>query len=129
MSRKSRGVEFHQTKLLSFKAGRDEAKAAILAGEPSLLFLTFNSHEEAAHVKAEMSSGVTTCLTPPCCLNVTFAPLPDEVLWDNLRTQKKKIVGSVFSHMLLVFLVLLCSTPAGFQRRFTTVFGEGESIT
>ena len=102
---------------------------AILAGEPSLLFLTFNSHEEAAQVKAEMSSKASTYLTLTCCLNVTFAPLPDEVHWNNLRTQKKKIVGSVFSYLLLVFLVLLCSTPAGFQRSFRAAFGEGQFIT
>lgn len=120
--RKSRGIEFHQTQLLSFKAGRDDSKAAILAGEPSLLFLTFNSHEEAAHVKSEISSRAA----PSCSLNVSFAPLPDEVHWNNLRRQRKKIVGSIFSHLLLVFLVLLCSTPAGFQKRFLKFFGEGE---
>jgi len=87
--RKSRGIEFHQTQLLSFKAGRDDSKAAILAGEPSLLFLTFNSHEEAAHVKSEISSRAA----PSCSLNVSFAPLPDEVHWNNLRRQRKKIVG------------------------------------
>ena len=125
LPRKSRGIEFHQTQLLSFKAGRDDSKAAILAGEPSLLFLTFNSHEEAAHVKSEISSRAA----PSCSLNVSFAPLPDEVHWNNLRRQRKKIVGSIFSHVLLVFLVLLCSTPAGFQKGFLKFFGEGQSKT
>ena len=114
--------------LLSYKVGRDEAKAAILAGKPSLLFLTFNSHEEASNVKGEMSSWATTCLTSTCGFNVAFAPLPDEVLWNNLRTTRRKIVGSIFSHLLLVFLVFLCSTPAGFQKRFIYALGEGQCL-
>ena len=127
LHRKSRVLEFHRSKLLSYKAGRDKVKAAIIAGEPSLLLLTFESHEEAVRVRSELESKATTCLTTSCCAKVDFAPLPDEVQWNNLRRQRKKIIGSVFSHLLLIFLVLLCSTPAGFQRRFVSAFGEGRS--
>ena len=65
LCRISRGVEFHSLKLLSFKAGRDEAKAATLAGQPCLLFLTFSSHEEAAQVKSEISKRPISCIKSP----------------------------------------------------------------
>ena len=129
LCRISRGVEFHSLKLLSLKAGRDEAKTATLKGQPCLLFLTFSSHEEAAQVKSEISKRPISCVKSLRCDQVSFAPLPSEVLWNNLRPRKKKVAGMVVSYLLLIFLVLLCSTPAGFQRQFASVFGEGQSVS
>lgn len=40
LCRRTRDFSYHLTKVLEYKAGRDKAKAEILAGKPTLLFLS-----------------------------------------------------------------------------------------
>ena len=60
----------------------------------------------------------------------SFAPLPSEVidrkasrrplsqvLWDNIRSKRSYYLGQVFFNLILIFLVVICSTPGRLNPR------------
>ena len=113
--RKLRGVTFLTAKLLAYKAGREEVRSKILQGKPAVVFLTFSSHAEAAQVeRGERRPPCHPTSLHPLRNTPCFAPLPEEVLWDNLRSPRARWIGRIWSYGLLFFFVLVCSTPAGF---------------
>merc|ERR1719500_1896937 len=122
LCRTTRDWSYHMTKLLEYKAGRDKARAEILAGKPTLLFLTFQSNAAASVVfegegqLCGLSQATADRFCPFKCRNTpSFAPLPSEVLWDNIRSKRSYYLGGTFFNLILIFLVVICSTPAGFQ--------------
>ena len=56
------------TKLLEYKAGRDKARAEILAGKPTLLFLSVAKYEKQAAQEPSSSAPSNRTLQPLWCL-------------------------------------------------------------
>ena len=38
-------------------------------------------------------------------------PTADQVLWGNIRSRRSYYLGGVFFNLILIFLVVICSTP------------------
>ena len=126
----SKDTEFYEKRIRNLSLRIQEEREEALKKPGLILFLTFRNHSEAKQVyRREKLMPKFYSLKG----QITFAPLPEEILWKSINSFKTNIISYVIATILIFFLVIFVSTPAGFakqieQQLIRHIFGDTSEI-
>ena len=110
----SKNPEFYEEKIRILSVSINDAKEDALKKPGLILFLTFRNHAEAKQVYRREKLMPTFFSLKG---QLAFAPRPKEILWKSVNSFKINTIGFVISYIIIFFLAIFCSSPAGFHEQ------------
>ena len=108
---KHRDLEFYGEQKKKLFDQIEKERKEVSKNPPCVFFLTFLTHLQASQVYNQERKKSKFCSMED---HLSFAPLPQEIIWSSVQSTSSKWRGWILSTICLFLLVIFCSTPAGF---------------
>ena len=103
-----------------------EEKQKCLEKPACIVFLTFLNYKQAKHVfRRENLKSKFFSIKP----KLLFAPLPGEILWSSVNSCASNWQGRIIYSIIILLLVIFCSTPAGFSAQILSLLSGTNNET
>ena len=130
------GLEFYGEEKQKLLQDFETEKAVALKDPHGIAFVTFKSYQMARDIHDAFRTSIFTCwkarppksglasLLKPENWYVSYAPVPEDIYWENLGSSRFFWIKYIAVNVMLFFFLLFLSTPAELVTQLNTISAD-----